>query len=241
MTSELTTPEEAGRLLIEPASPFIARVREPFRVRERTEEGSTLLDLLGSPERIVDRLVDRDRLERTILESLTVLAASTAVFSIVLMLPHGWIDALRSALLSSTNAMVGLAAALGPIYAAGLLLSTRIPMARLVGTLLTSAATGAMILCALSPIPYGVYGLDPEWGGPIALVASFAVSALAAGARIRRTMMLLAERTKRARVGEPLDPAEQHRVAILARTSMMVLAFTGALAMWGFDAFIAGG
>ncbi len=228
-----------GRLLIEPTSPFVIVEREEVRVDlEEERPRALLLDLLGPPERIADRLLDPRELERTLLGSIAAIAVSTGLYAVVLMLPHGAIPALRSAALAAINPLIALAAAFGPIWAAGILVSARLPLSRLVGTLVTSAAAGALILAALAPIPHFLLKWDPIWAGPLAVVLCFAVSALIGGARIRRTLVLLAEHTKRAHQRQPLDPAERDRVAMLARTALIITAFTGALAVWGFDAFL---
>lgn len=219
-----------GRLLIEPASPFVPRAEEPYHIPEPDDARPLLVDLLGAPERVVERLVDAEALERAILGSLGGIAAGTALFAVIMMLRFGWTSAIRAGVLSSTNGIIALAASLGPIYAAGLLVAARLPLARLVGALLTSAATGAMVLAAMTPIPYFLMQVDAEWLGPLAVVASFGVSALVAGGRIYRTLMLLA--------GDEIDEASRARVAILARVAMMIFAFTSALALWGFDALV---
>ena len=228
-----------GRLLIEPTSPFVAVDRDEIRVG-LPENGPSplLLDLLGSPASIVDRLLDPDALERTLLGSLSAIALGTAAFAVMLMAPHGTAVALRASVLAAANMLIALAAALGPIWASGLLVSARLPLSRLVGSLVTSAATGALILAALAPLPHLCQKWDPEWAGPLSVVSCFAFAGIAAGKRIHRTLLILAERIKKARSDQPLDPAEIHRVKMLAERAMIFFSFTVALSVWGFDAFI---
>jgi hypothetical protein len=227
-----------GRLLIEPTSPFVAIERDEIRVADTDGPHPLLFDLLGAPERVVLRLLDPSAVERALLGSLTAIAAGTGLFAVMMMMPFGPWAALRSSVLVAMNVLIALSAALGPIWAAGLLASARLPLSRLVGALVTSAATGSLILAAFAPIPHLLQRWDPEWAGPLAVVFCFAAAALTAGKRMHRTLLLMAEAIKRARTDAPLDPAERDRVSLLARVSMVVFSFTVALSVWGFDAFL---
>jgi hypothetical protein len=227
-----------SRVLLEPTSPFVFADRTAMRLPAIEDRPHPILfDLLAAPERVVDRLLEPAELERTLLASLVAIALGQSCFAVVWMLPFGIGAAIRAAILAGTSSLIGIAAALGPIWAAGLLVSARLPLARLVGTMLTSSATGALILAALAPIPHLLQRWDALWAGPLAMVFCFAFASIASGARIHRTLLLLAERIARTRSNEPLNPSERDRVGILARIAMVMLAFTGALAVWGFDAF----
>jgi hypothetical protein len=188
---------------------------------------------------VIDRLVDPTALEQVVLASLAAIAVGGGAFAATVMWPHGLAVALRAAGLTAANGLIALAAALGPIWAASVLVSARLPLSRLVGAILTAAGTGALILAACMPIPHLLQRCAPEYGRAIALLSCFAFTGIAAGARLHRTLMLMAERIKAARSSDPLTPEEQYRVAIIARTAMMFLAFSIALSMWGFDAFVA--
>ena len=86
--------------------------------------------------------------------------------------------------------LLALAASLGPIYAASILLAARVPLARLVAALLASAATGSLVLAGLAPPLYLMWRLDSEWAGPLTLCAAFLLSGLSAGARIHRLLLV---------------------------------------------------
>ncbi len=231
----------SGRLLIEPTSPFVIADDETIRVVPDAVPPTLLFDLLGAPDRVVERLLDPARLESALLGSLSAITVGTALFAVVLTIPHGPVAALRAAVLSSIDALIALAAALGPIWAAGILASARLPLSRLVGALSTSAASGALILAALAPVPYFLCKWDDLWAGPLSVVLCFALSAMVAGKRLHGTLLRTGEAIKGRVSTEPLDPAERHRIGVLARIAMLVLALTGSLAVWGFDAFLVGG
>jgi len=236
------TPIIARLARTEPISPFVpwsAADREelPDAVGER--ESSLLIDLLRDARKIVERLLDPEQLQRTVLGSLVVIVTTVGFFAATVVSARLGADAWRAMAVLPFNALLGLAAALGPIYATSVLVAARLPLARLVATMLSASATGGLILAALAPIPYGVWKLDAEWAGPLSLLAVFGVSALVSGARLRQQLLIMAEEVVRAASGDPtarLCAADEFRVRIVARMAMVFVAFTLALAVWAFDA-----
>jgi len=236
---------ERPSALAEPLSPFVPwspeeRTLEWHEKRAEPRERNLLGELLRGPGDLVERLMEASKLQGLVLASLGVITVCTSAFA-------GTLGAARvgggawgvSAVLASCNVLLALAAALGPVYAASVLLAARVPLARLVATLLASAATGSLLLVGLAPPLYLLWGLDSEWAGPLMLFSAFVLSGFAAGARTYRLLMALAEAVTRASCGEPerkLSAEDAFRVGILARVSLMMVAFTSALGFWAFQA-----
>lgn len=227
----------------EPASPFVVWSdddRQPLEPVDESES-SLVLELLSAPDRVADRLLEPAELQRAVLGSLATLIAATSFFSAVMMSIHGPLTMLRAAAASSFDVLLALAAAFGPIWATSVLLAARLPLPRLIGVLVTSAATGALLLAASAPIPYFLWKLDNEWAGPLSVLGAFAISGIITGARVHHGMFALAERIHAAR-----DPAgtgglsadEHFRIGILARMSLVLVAFTVGLAFWALDALV---
>jgi hypothetical protein len=232
-------------LSAEPLTPFM-----PWSVEERAPlsesgvpgepERQLLVELLREPSAIVERLLEPARLQGLVVGSVGVITVCTSLFAATSCAARGggegW--ALPAAM-TSVNVLMALAASLGPIYAASILVAARVPLARLVAALLASAATGSLLLAGLAPPLYLLWRLDSEWAGPLLLTAAFLLSGAAAGARIHRLLSLLAESVTRAALGNPsaaLSAEDTFRVGILARVSWMMVAFTSALGFWAFDA-----
>lgn len=231
-------------LSAEPLTPFM-----PWSVEERAplpEPGSAteperqlLVELLREPAAIVERLLDPARLQGLVLGSVGVIAVCTSVFAATSSAARGGDELALTAALTSANVLMALAASLGPIYAASILVATRVPLARLVAALLASAATGSLLLAGLAPPLYLLWRLDAEWAGPLLLTGAFLLSGAAAGARIHRLLSLMAESVTRAALDNPtatLSAEDSYRVGILARVSWMMVAFTSGLGFWAFDA-----
>jgi hypothetical protein len=230
------------RTIYEPFSPFVlkpAEDQQPLVTIDPDSRRPVLLELLGSPEPLIDRLLAPGELDRVILASIGTIVASTSFFTMIALSSSGWLKAPLSAALASLTTLLALAAAFGPIYAAGLLLAARIPLARLVALLVSSAATGTLMLAACAPIPFFLLRIDRMWAGPIALMLAFLVTGAVSGARIYRMMFLFAEKMLDLSEGSgaQLNPDQRHRVGVLARVSMLITTFTLAFALWGFDAF----
>lgn len=229
----------------EPLTPFM-----PWSVEERAPlpestvpgepERQLLVELLREPSAIVERLLEPARLQGLVVGSVGVITVCTSLFAATSSAAReGSENGALAAILTSVNVLMALAASLGPIYAASILVAARVPLARLVAALLASAATGSLLLAGLAPPLYLLWRLDSEWAGPLLLMAAFLLSGAAAGARIHRLLSLLAESVTRAALGNPaatLSEKDAFRVGILARVSWMMVAFTSALGFWAFDA-----
>jgi len=233
----------AAPVMSEPLSPFMPwsqEEREPLQQGEDPTVGgrSLLADLLREPSAIVDRVLDPSRLQGVVLGSALMIVLGTSFFAAAASVARGketWWDA---AALTSVNVLMSLAASLGPIYATGILVAARVPLARLVASLLSATAAGSLLLAGLAPPLYLVWRLDPEWSGPLMMVSAFLLAGAAAGARIHRLLGVMAETVTRAALGEgaKLSAEDAFRVGILARVSWMMLAFTLALGFWAFNA-----
>ncbi|MFL5354541.1 hypothetical protein [Archangium sp.] len=229
----------------EPLTPFM-----PWSVEERAPlpepatasepERQLLVELLREPSFIVERLLDPTKLQGLVLGSVGVITVSTSLFAATSSAArgHGESWALPAAL-TSLNVLMALAASLGPIYAASILVAARVPLARLVAALLASAATGSLLLAGLAPPLYLLWRLDAEWAGPLLLLGAYLLSGAAAGARIHRLLSLMAESVTRSALGDAsavLSAEDAFRVGILARVSWMMVAFTSGLGFWAFNA-----
>ena len=247
LTDEATSTAMIARpRRFEPVSPFVAwsaDERAPLPDLVDIEAPASLVaDLLRDPDAVVERLLDPQRIQSLVLGTLLVIGITTGFFGATAASGRFGGDVLRAGTLVPLNALMALAAALGPIYATGLLVAARLPLAKLVATLLSSAATGALILGALAPIPYALWEIDPVWAGPLSLVGAFALSAVVAGARMHGLLRMLAEAiakgTEEGDKSGELSDGDRFRVGIIARMSLLFLAFTSALSMWAFDAFL---
>lgn len=233
----------AAAVRSEPLSPFMPwshEEREPLPQGEDPTVGgrSMLADLLREPSAIVDRVLDPARVQGVVLSSALIITVGTSFFAAAASVARGEQAWPVAAALTSLNVLMSLAASLGPIYATGILVAARVPLARLVASLLSATAAGSLLLAGLAPPLYLLWRLDGEWGGPLMMVAAFLLAGAAAGARIHRLLSLMAEMVTRTALGEgaKLSAEDAFRVGILARVSWMMLAFTLALGFWAFNA-----
>jgi hypothetical protein len=227
----------------EPLSPFMPwsqEEREPLPQGDDPTVGgrSLLADLLREPAAIVDRVLEPARVQGVVLGSVLMIVLGTSFFAAAASVARGKEAWWSAAALTSVNVLMALAASLGPIYATGILVAARVPLARLVASLLSAAAAGSLLLAGMAPPLYLVWRLDPEWSGPLMMVSSFLLAGAAAGTRIHRLLTVMAETVTRAALGEAAKLSEEDafRVGILARVSWMMLAFTLALGFWAFNA-----
>jgi hypothetical protein len=246
--SELSKPSKQRPVRVatpksEPLSPFMPwsqEEREPLpQSDEPLANGRSLLaDLLREPTAIVERLLNPAHIQGLVLGSAVIIAVGTSFFAAAASVARGKEAWWGSAVLTSLNVLMSLAASLGPIYATGILVAARVPLARLVAALLSASAAGSLLLAGLAPPLYLMWRLDAEWGGPLMMVGAFLLSGAAAGARIHRLLSVMAETVTRSALGENarLREEDAFRVGIVARVSMMMLAFTLALGFWGFNA-----
>jgi len=231
---------EPGRL--EPLSPFVGWSRDERAALPETDEPakpSLLIDLLREPASIVERMLDPRRLQSLIVGALAMLLAGATFFAAAIAFARG-ANAARSVLAAGALALA-VAAALGPIWAVGVLVAARVPMARLVASLLSSVAAGAILLAGMAPPLFLAWRLDDHEAGPLGVVLAFGVAGLASGLRLRRLLLTMAESVTRTSLGcatARLSPDDEYRVGILARMAMVLLAFTCALAVWALG-FIA--
>lgn len=234
-------PSQAPRL-IEPLTPFV-----PWSPEERAplpgvdaadaEERSLLVELLREPLSIVERLLDPSRLQGVVLGSLGIIVASASAMTLVTtraMVWRGtwwWLPSVAASL----GVLGSLAASIGPIYATSMLVSARVPLARLMGALLAATATGSVLLAALAPPVYVLWALDREWAGPLMFCFAFGLAGIVSGARIHGLLKLMAQAVTRAALGDPtavLSTEDAFRVGIVARVACMLLAFTLACCFW---------
>jgi len=235
-------PRRAARA-VESLTPFVGwrpeeRSSLPTELFEGPREPSLLVDLLREPSSVVERLLDPARASPLVLGSLTAIAVGTAAFAAVIAKAFGGSELAKAACLAGLTVLGATAAALGPVWVAGVLVAARVPLSRLVPAILGAAATGALLLGALAPATYFLWRLDSEWAGPLSAVAAFVVAGTSAGARLRRTLILVAERVTCDALGDPdarLSAADAFRVGIVARVALMMLGFTYGLALWVFE------
>ena len=229
---------EVSSSAAEPMSPFLRWTVEDRRPiaddLPATEGNSLLVDLLRSPENILARLASPESAQATILGALGVFAGATAFFAAVVGRASGAPNLPALVLLATIDAMLALAAAIGPIQGASIVLAARIPMTRLVAILLCAAATGALVLAGATPVIHVLWQLDPVSIGPGSLLIALVLGALAGGARIYRLTMLCAESNG------PLDRADRARVTEVSEIAMLTMVLTSSLAFWAFDLFFRG-
>lgn len=219
---------------LSPFLPWTDAERQPLpaSVLGAEVESSVFVELLRDPDAIVERIGDATRRPELVLAALASIAGGSVFLSVVTGLAMGMPNLPLASGLATADVLLALAAALGPIYGTSILLSARIPIARLVAILLCASAAAMMLLAGLAPIIHVLWKLDPLWLGPSSLLVAFAASALLGGARVHGLMMLCA-----AHSAGVLTPDDAARVSAVARIAMLLTAFTSALAFWGFDAF----
>jgi hypothetical protein len=230
----------------EPLSPFVTWAAEergalPSEAQESGQPQSLVVDVLRDPAAVVEQLLDPARTPSLVVGSVAMVMAGTSFFSAAAAAAQGGSGVLATALAAGANVLVAMAAAVGPIYAASILVAARVPLGRLVAALLSCAATGSLVLAGMGPLAYVLWQLDDVWAGPLALVGGFGVAGMAAGVRLHHVLTLMAKAVTRATLRDPtagLSPGDTMRVGILARVSLMVVGFTVALAFWGFGAFL---
>ena len=196
-------------------------------------DDSLVVDLLNDPAAVVARLDAPLPLQRTVLASVTMVAAATAVLGLVVARATGPGATFATASLCVVDAFVAMAAALGPIHATSILLAARIPLARLAAIQLAGAAAGSVAAAALAPVVHVLWALDRLWLGPLALFGTFLVGATVGGVRVWRLMHLHADRVS----GGTLGVDDAFRVGVVARVAMMMTALTSSLAFWTFETF----
>jgi hypothetical protein len=228
---------------VEPLSPFVsweAEERVPMSgdLLESDGQKSLVVALLREPSQVVERLLDPSQAQSLVLGSLAAVAVGTGFFSVIGAFARGAESPAWSAALMVFDVLLAMGAALGPIYATGLVLSARLPLARLVSVLLSSAATGSLLLAGLAPPMFVLWRMDSNWWGPLALLSAFALGGAAGGFRAYQVLFGLAEamvRASRRDAAAVLTPDDVYRVGILARVALMLVAFTTALAAFAFN------
>ncbi len=239
---EVEPPIAAAPPRVERLSPFVSwseEDRRPLAENLPAAPRSLAAVLLRDPIGTVERLADPAQHLGVLLVALGLVTSGASAFAGATAVSMQSAQPLRMAALASVNALLALAAALGPIYATGILLSTRVPLARLVAILLSAAAAGAMLLGGVAPVLHVLWKLDGEWLGPLGLMTSFTLSAVLVGARVRRLMLLSALAASRVSDSKAeLSPEDAARVATLARVALIATGFTSALSLWAFDVFL---
>ncbi len=225
----------------EALSPFL-----PWRDEERCLPGERddsseplVIQLLQSPDAILERITDPARVQDTVLSSIAIIAAAGALAALIML--SGWqgtrLELLLNAAMVSVGLLGALAATIVPVYGAGILHSARMPIGQLVAVLTTSVATASLLLVALAALPCLLWRLDPVWAGPLALVAAFFGAAAGCGLRFRAQLCGLMERALPEDAAARYAPDAQlatQRVQAFARIAMFLLGFTNALAGWAW-------
>lgn len=227
----------------EPLSPFVAwsaEAQAPLSLEAPSAEGEgrgTLVEIITAPERFAVRVVEGRGMEATIAGLLGVAVLGAAVFALVVRLDLGLLVAVGAGLRLALSVVLAVAAAIGPIHAAGVLVAARVPLPRLVAVMLASAAVGAAALAPLGPVVRFLHGHDAEWWGPLSLVGAFVVAAAVASVTLRRLLLALAEEASSASGRGALSEGDLFRVGIVARMALVFLGYTSMLALWGVGAF----
>jgi len=227
------TAPEASR---EPLTPFLAWNDDGRLAEPADDDGEPLLliTLLRDPARVAELLLEPRQLQRVVVTSVGVALACSA-FRTLFVARSLSLSLVMPSLELGVMVLFGAAAALGPIYAASVLVSARMPLARLGGAMLAALAAGSLLLAGLAPPMDLALGIDRDGLGSWAALAVFAIVALATGARLHAILCELARRSANhaAGTGSALTPEAQFRVGVLARIAWMVLGLTSAVALMG--------
>ena len=227
----------------EPLSPFVAwsaEAQAPLSLEAPSDEGEgrgTLVEIITAPDRFAARVVEGRGMEATTAGLLGVAALGSAAFALIVRLDLGPLVALSAGLRLAMSVVLAVAAAIGPIHAAGVLVAARVPLPRLVAVMLASTAVGAAALAPLGPVVRFLHGYDAEWWGPLSLVGAFVVAAGVASVTLWRLLLALAEEASAASGRGALSEGDQFRVGIVARMALVFLGYTSVLALWGVGAF----
>jgi hypothetical protein len=221
----------------ETLSPFVRwdesdRAPLPDELLHQPERRSIATDLLRSPEAIIDQLASAAGAQRLILGAIGWIALGTFAFVLLQHSEATLLQRMRGAPLMALHLLAAVAATLGPIYGTSLLQQTRIPMTRLVATLVASMATGTILLGALAPL-LSVIGQRGELQGPLATGIVFVLAGGTAGKRIHRLLVVQAESIN----GGTLSSDDAYRVGIVARVACVLLGLCTALVFRGLDLF----
>lgn len=238
--------EETGPVpCLEPLSPFLGYHDDERELPEELVEApldpGLLVDILRNPAAVCARLLDPVRIVPTVVGAAVLVPACASFFAVVTMTP--WADGAdiaKAAWMVPANLLLSLAVALGPTWGVSVLMAVRVPVARLVASMLAAVAAGALVLVALSPVPHALWKLDDHWAGPISLLVVFASAGMIAGSRLKRLLLETAQEVTRRASGDPsarLSETDAFRVGVLARMGMVALAFAGSLAVWAFNPF----
>lgn len=239
-STPVTPSRTVGR---EPLSPFVAwsaEAQAPLPLEELTAERArpgVLVEIITAPERFAARVVEARGMEATIGGLLGVAVLGSAAFGLVVRLDQGLPVAAGAGLRLALSVVLAVAAAIGPIHAAGVLVAARVPLPRLVAVMLAATAVGAAALAPLGPVVRFLHGYDATWWGPLALVGAFVVAAAVAAVTLRRLLLSLAEEASSGSGRGALSEGDLFRVGIVARMALVFLGYTSMLALWGLRAF----
>lgn len=246
--SELRPPRPAPnppRAEGEPLSPFVAwsdDVRGALDVgplEQARARRNVFVEIVTEPDRFAARILDARELQSAIVTATAAVVLGTAAFAAVVRMDEGPLTAVGAAGRLALSVLLAIAAAMGPIHAAGILVAARVPLPRLVAVMMASTAVGMLMLAPLAPVVRFLHDYDAMWMGPLALMGAFAMAATVGGVTLWRLLRELAVAMARARGGERarLGDSDTFRVGIVARLSLVFMGYTAMLALWGLRAF----
>jgi len=219
-------------------SPFLPWAAEDRRLPQTRDEAddALVIQLMQSPKAIVDRIMDPTRAQATVLASVGVITGAGALAAVIML--SAWDDPQRSlaldAFMVSAGLLGALAASIAPIWGLAVLRTARMPITQLTAILTTSVAAASLLLVAMSAAPAVLWRIDGVWAGPLALVGAFLVAAVGCAVRFRSQLMLVALHSQAEGASTQPSGADRSRIQAFARSAMMVLAFTNALAGWAW-------
>ncbi|MBS2032955.1 MAG: hypothetical protein JST54_34100 [Deltaproteobacteria bacterium] len=220
---------------LEPLTPFLPW-EDDGRVPDPGDPGEPplMVSILREPSKVATLLLDPQGTQRVVLASLGA-AMACSLFRAVAVGQAFRLALAWPALELGLAVLLGAAAALGPVYAASLLLSARVPLGRLGAAMLAALAAGSLLLAGMAPPVVLAWRMDPVDLGPYAVLAAFVIVALVTAARLHRLLFELAQQTLAAVKGPTarLTPAETFRVGVVARIAWMMLGLTTVLAFLG--------
>ncbi len=229
----------------EPLSPFVAWSDEQraaldvASVDPPEQRRSPFVEMVTDPGRFAARILDPRELQAVIVTSTAAVVLGAGAFALIVRMDAGVLTAVGAAGRLALSVLLAIAAALGPIHAAGILVAARVPLPRLVAVMLGSNAVGMLVLAPLAPVVRFLAIQDAEWVGPLALVGAFALAATLAGVTLWRLLRALAVAMLHA-LGGPraaLSESDTFRVGIVSRLALVFMGYTAMLALWGLGAF----
>jgi hypothetical protein len=237
MTNAVPATVTAGMTRVIPSgdrvSPFVEGSRAETTnlqalLDQEPDSPSFIMNLLRNPAAIAGQLTASRDLDDLIIDAVGLIAFSAALFVVIAGPDRGMRAALGSIVYLTIRLLAAVLATLGTVYGTSLVLGARVPLGRLIATVVTATAGGALMLAALAPMLHVFWTHDALWTAPVATGVVFFIAGTTAGARLYQLLRGQAEQL----ASGPLTPEDASRVYWVVRLGLIALVFNSALAFF---------